>query len=65
MKDLAPKLPPKPKVEDESSDSDDFEPTPRLEESKGVSDSSLFLSGEVVTIEDTYKELEDKFKPPV
>jgi hypothetical protein len=62
LKDLSEKYlkPPKPKrEEDESSDSSEsFEPTPRLHGSKGMSESSLLMSEDMITIEETYNEVE-------
>lgn len=47
--------PPMPEKADSESESESFEPTPRLLESKGYSDSSLLMMSEdVITIEDTY-----------
>lgn len=61
--------PPKPRKESDSdsSSSASLDITPRLEESKGfVSDSSLLLSGgEMITIEDTYNEVEKELQAPI
>ena len=48
------------------SDSDSFDPTPRMEESKSkleLDDSSwIAMSDDIITIEDTYSEVEERLK---